>query len=412
MKRKYLYLLFLYLLSLLLGIGLILAIPFFKHSSQLSNMARRASETYLNDKDFGITARFGISYLVYNLEGECTDQDVSGFQNARYELNIQRLLKDIENGNTTVRYENVSIRSDEFKRSARHVLSIVAASPIWKDQTIIGCMVLIRGLEDQVGFLFGFVFLWTVILVLIAMYFYFVDKKEAELENLRRTYIADMNHELKSPITSIKALAETLLYGYVTEPERQMFYYSTILKEANTLEDTVLKILELSKLKSKPSLYKKEYIPAEKIFHEVFERYRTYCEEVELELELPDLHVLPTLYTSPGLLPRVMELLLHNSIKFVPEDGGQIRVTAETQKDRLVFCVTDNGCGIPQDALPHIFESFYQAEYAHNQSGSGMGLAIVKEILDGLHETITVKSSPENGTAFSFTVSTTEQKHR
>ena len=103
-------------------------------------------------------------------------------------------------------------------------------------------------------------------------------------------------------------------------------------------------------------------------------------------------------------MSRALDLLLHNTFKFTPE-GGSIILSIYTEQKHLTLHLKDNGCGIPPQALPHIFERFYQVDSSHTASGSGLGLSIVKTIMDELQESIQVFSEPNKGTEFIFTIS-------
>lgn len=406
--RKYVPLGIFYLTGLIAGIMLMLAIPYVRHRSILLNMAEHAASSYAAEQDFGITKNFGISYFAYDLDGNCMDQVISGFYNDIYELDLKENLKYVKEEKSLLHYEQITLRSSISETAISQLLSLVAIVPIKKDGTVIGGLFLVRGLEDLPGNIHGFIIIWSIIFILLFIFLFLLSRQQAKLDEIQRTYIASMNHELKSPITSIKALSETLLDGYITDPEKQLFYYNTILKEANNLETTVLEILELSKLQSTKNLFKKEICSAETAFGSILERYTSLCEDIDLEFHAPDLTdaSLPVLYTVPDLASRVLDLLLHNAVKFTEAAGGRIDVTFHTEKNHLRVDVRDNGVVISPNDLPHIFDRFYQSEKAHNSQGSGLGLSIVREILNGLKESIHVESTPGSDTVFSFTIST------
>ncbi len=409
--RKYIILGFFFLISLAAGIILLLAIPYLRHKSMLLNIAEHSASSYATDGQFNITMDFGISYFAYDLDGNCMDKVISGFHNDIYELDLEKDLKYVEKGKSILHYELITLRDNRSTAPISRLLSLVVFVPIIRDGTVIGGLFLVRGLEDLPGNLHGFIVIWSIVLVLLFLFIYLLDRQHTKLDETQRIYIANMNHELKSPITSVKALAETLLDGYVTDPEKQLFYYSTILKEADHLETTVLQILELSKLQSAKSIYKKEICSVEAAFAPILERYASLCEDIDLEFHTPDVTdaALPRLYTVPALASRTLDLLLHNAVKFTEPETGRIDVTFCTEKNHLRINVRDNGSGILPEDLPHIFDRFYKSENAQNSQGSGLGLAIVRESLNILKETIRVESTPGTGTLFSFTVSAKRQ---
>ena len=407
-KTRYMILGFFYVGGLISDVILMLAIPYMNHKTQLLNMATNAAESYSNNQDFGITHHFGLSYFIYDLEGICTDKYVSGFQDEIYQLNTEYYLNHIQNNDFILRYEQISLLENNTGNIVKRLVALIAAVPLKNDNQIIGCLFLVRNLEDFPNNIYGFVIVWSILFLLLFIFYFLLDKKQEKLDEMQRIYIASMNHELKSPITSIKALSETLLDGNITDSKKQFFYYNTILKEANNLETTVLEILELSKLQSTKNLYKKEICSAETAFGPILERYTNICKDIDLAFHAPDPSdsALPNLYTVPELVSRVFDLLLHNAIKFTDPEVGMINVTFHTEKNHLRIDVKDNGIGISSEDLPHIFDRFYQSEKAHNSQGSGLGLSIAKEIINGLKETIQVESTPGNGTMFSFTIST------
>ncbi|MDO5422884.1 MAG: HAMP domain-containing sensor histidine kinase [Eubacteriales bacterium] len=398
-------LLLLYLAGLAAGLLVFLAVPYFSHKRELIAMAVSAAKSYSSEGNFGTSGTFGLEYLVFDREGHLLDQALFGFPDMAVSIDVEKYETRLNADGPGLYYDRLEI-SMESKTTRR--IALVAAAPIQEADTWNGTLFLIRELESLPNNLTAFVATWTVLFLMLFLFLWILDKKEQELENLQRTYIAGMNHELKSPITSIKALSETLLDGYVTDPEKQLFYYGTILKEADHLEDTVLKILELSKLQSTKALYKKEWVLAEKVFGPILDRYANLCEDVEIQFEAPNFHAapMPKLYTAPALASRMLDLLLHNAFKFTDPENGLVRVALTPGRGVLTVSVRDNGCGVPPDALPFLFDRFYQAENAHDQTGSGLGLSLVKEMADGLHETLRVESEPGKGSVFSFTIST------
>ena len=412
--RRRLLLLLLYFIGLLGGVAVILMIPFFRHAGDLQNLAGDAAAGYEEGQGFGYGTNFGLSFLAYDQEGTLLEESHFGPPGETFLLNPTPFLQAAGRGETQTCYGIVDAKNEAQERS-RSTLCILCGVPLRLQENSLlattestlstspGCLVLLRDMEGYIPLLVGFGIFWTSFALVLLLFLHLMERGARQLESLRRTYIAGMSHELKTPITSIKALTETLLYGYVEDEEKRVYYYGTILREANLLEDTVLKILELSKLQSKSSLFQRKRVSFREAFGEVMGRYQSYCEDAQIELHLPELDSkdLPELFTSPALISRVLELLLHNSVKYVPEEGGEIWVEAEPRKDRVLLSVQDNGCGIKAQDLPKIFEQFYRSE--SSLGGSGLGLSIVKTILDGLGEEIQVQSMPGK-TRFCFSI--------
>ncbi|MCD8074786.1 MAG: HAMP domain-containing histidine kinase [Lachnospiraceae bacterium] len=425
-KKVHFTLLFLiYLTGLLLGLILLQAIPYISHKQDLVTFAERAALEYSQDFTLEVDSTFGLSYLVYDSKGNCTDQVSAGFSGSIPDRTIERYMNYLEKNESGLFY--TWIQWIDLK-SKYHIPVLIAVAAIRTDNQLSGALLTIRDLPDIPGNLACFVFIWSFAFFLLLLCLRFSAKKEQETEELQRTYIATMNHDLKTPITSIKALTETLLDGYVTDPQKQLYYYSTILKEANQMEETVAEILELSKLQSAKNIYQKEVVSADELFSPILERYKELCEDIDIQFTAPNFRetLLPKLYTAPSLISRVLDLLLHNASKFTESGSGIIEVNISEGKNGITVAVRDNGCGISAEQLPHIFERFYQAKSSTtsdgntpcarstasapgisqeaSRCGSGLGLSIVKEILDGLGETIQVKSQPGKGSVFTFTV--------
>lgn len=403
-KLPYFVITALYLTGMILGLIIMLAVPYFRRRQDLIQIAQDSASAYSREQDFGITAHFGLHYIACDLEGNRLDQYTSGYSDTVIHIDMQKYLNRLKDHGTGLYYDYLKL---SMQSRSRNSISLVVVSPIKANGNLSGILFVVRELIDLPNNLIIFFTVWTFIFLLLLFFYHLLAKKDAALEQLQRTYIASMNHELKSPITSIKALSSTLLDGYVTDPQKQLFYYSTILKEANILEDTVQEILELSKLQSTKELFRKEAVTPENAFGTVLNRYEVLFSDIDVHFSAMDFQKshCPELYTAPALISRVLELLLHNASKFVGEENGQVDVSFEEQKECIVVHVRDNGCGISPDELPLIFNRFYKSENPQNKSGCGLGLSIVKEILDGLEENIWVESKPGNGTVFSFTVS-------
>lgn len=409
MKKKkkipYFVLAVLYLAGLIIGLAIMISVPYFQHRQGLLHISRDSANNYSANQDFGITAHFGMHYLACDLKGNCLKQYISGYPDTIIYIDTAKYQKRLKKQESALYYDYVEMAVES---TSKHCLCLVAASPIRTDGNLTGIFFLIRELMDLSSDMIVFLTVWSLIFLLLLGFYYLLAKKEAALEQLERTYIASMNHQLKSPITSIKALSTTLLDGYVTSPEKQLFYYSTILKEANILENTVQEILELSRLQSTKTIFQKETVTTEAAFGSVLERYQILFADIDVLFSAPDFQneLFPKLYTAPHLAARVLELLLHNASKFVREENGKVTVSFTEKKEHIIICVRDNGCGIAPDALPLVFNRFYKEENPHNKTGCGLGLSIVKEIMDGLGESVWAESELGSGSAFSFTIST------
>lgn len=149
--------------------------------------------------------------------------------------------------------------------------------------------------------------------------------------------------------------------------------------------------------------FPKAVVPAEEIFKPLEQLFASRCEDIGIAFRVEDtIWNLPPLYTNASRLTQLLEILLDNAFKFVPDDGW-ISISATTKYAQATIRVADNGCGITDEMLPHIFERFYKST-VNNPTGSGLGLAIAKEIITGLEEKIWVRTEVNKGTTFFFTV--------
>lgn len=423
MKHKHLNKIFflLYITGLIICLAITLMLPYFSHRQRLIENITENATSYENTGQFSTPGHFGLVYLVYDLNGQRISEATLDSPNNIRDFPTAPYLSAIRRGKIKFRYGTIRrTREDSVTQ-----LALIGACPLRRDGEIFGALFLIRDLDDLPLNMLGFALTWTVIFTILAVSYTIIRKKEQELEYKQRLYLAGINHELKSPITSIMALTETLMDGCVTDPDKIFYYYSTIHKEAGYLSDTVQMILELSKLQSRKDIFQKRSVSFEEIFRLPLQRYGEICEDMELQFLAPEnmpfcactepestslyanTEPLPELYTNPALASRVLDLLLHNAVKFT-QPGGTIQITITKRKQHVDICVLDSGCGIPEEDIPHIFERFYQAEKSHNTTGSGLGLSIVKEILDGLGEQIRVESEEGKGTSFTFTLSLAE----
>lgn len=227
-----------------------------------------------------------------------------------------------------------------------------------------------------------------------------VDKLK-EVDNLRRDLIANISHDIRTPISIVHGYVETLIIKQkeVSEEERAE-YLRTILSNTERLERLVSDLFELSKLESKQITPKKEILYLLDLIQDLSAKYKLRAAEKNITFETECSIGNPTVYADVAMIDRVLQNLIDNAINYTPE-GGSVRVAIDGDTDgRALIEVSNTGKGIPQDEIPWIFDRYYKIE-SRAGHGTGLGLAIVKSILD-LHETdIVVHSEPSKNT-FSF----------
>ncbi|MFW5787906.1 MAG: ATP-binding protein [Halanaerobiales bacterium] len=222
-------------------------------------------------------------------------------------------------------------------------------------------------------------------------------------EQLQQDFVANVSHELKAPLSSIRGAGEVLLDDIIDKPEKKREYLAMILDETNRLENLVNKILNLSELDTKRTKIKLESVNVEEIINEVTRIFTRSIEDGKFNFE----QVFPAeaikAKGNKTKLKQVLLNLLDNAVKF-SEEGGKIILGAESKNKRVKFWVKDEGQGIPLDEQENIWTRFYKVEKAHTpgESGSGLGLSIVKQIIEESDGEVFVDSEPGEGTIIGF----------
>jgi signal transduction histidine kinase len=227
-----------------------------------------------------------------------------------------------------------------------------------------------------------------------------------ETDALRRELVANVSHDLRTPLASLQGYLETLMIKEDTlSPDERREYLGVALRHSERLGRLVAELFELARLDSGHTRLRREaFAPGELVQDVVLKhRLRAKREGVRIETRIPA--DLPFVNADIGLIERVLENLLDNAIRHTPA-GGRVAVTLSAADDRVEIQVADTGCGIPADELPHVFDRFYQVNKVEHRAGDGvgLGLAITKRILELHATTIAVDSAPQTGTRFDFSL--------
>ncbi len=225
-----------------------------------------------------------------------------------------------------------------------------------------------------------------------------------QLENLRRDFVANVSHELKTPVTSIKGYVETLLDGSVDRPEDTVRFLRIIAAQAERLQALIDDLLTLSRLDEGPEKMEisLERQPLAPVLRAAIEACRPKAESKHIPIELAcDERLVARL--NAVLLEQAVVNLVDNAIKNSPP-GQAVRVEAAAGPSEIEIRVVDRGCGIPREHLPRIFERFYRVDKARSRElgGTGLGLAIVKHIAQAHGGRTSVTSTPGQGSTFSI----------
>ncbi|WP_440118352.1 two-component system histidine kinase PnpS [Paenibacillus sp. QZ-Y1] len=223
------------------------------------------------------------------------------------------------------------------------------------------------------------------------------------LESMRSEFVANVSHELKTPVAAVKGFAETLLSGGVQDKETERSFLKIIYDEGDRLNRLIGDILELSKIESKRAPLQCSPVHVHSFFEMVLGTLSTVAEKKQIRLEM---HAPEELYieADEDKLKQIFINLLSNGINYTPE-GGRVKLQVkmdDQNDDEVVFAVSDTGIGIPKKDLPRIFERFYRVDKgrSRNSGGTGLGLSIVKHLVELHHGKLSVESELGMGTTF------------
>jgi two-component system phosphate regulon sensor histidine kinase PhoR len=224
-----------------------------------------------------------------------------------------------------------------------------------------------------------------------------------KLETARRDFVANLSHELRTPIASLKALTETLQAGAIDDPAVAGDFLGRMSAEADRLAQMMEELGELSRIESGQVSLNKEPVDLPDLVARVLDRLRAQAERAGLLLETRIAPGLPRVPADKSRLEQVLVNLVHNAVKFTAP-GGRVSVTASSDADHITVSVADTGVGISADDLPRVFERFYKADRARAGGGTGLGLAIAKHIVEAHKGRIWVDSVEGRGSTFSFSL--------
>ncbi|MGG1574949.1 two-component system histidine kinase PnpS [Fictibacillus sp. NRS-1165] len=222
-----------------------------------------------------------------------------------------------------------------------------------------------------------------------------------KLEQMRKDFVANVSHELKTPVTSLKGFAETLLDGADGNPEIRKKFLTIMWKESDRLQHLIQDLLDLSKVEQGFSLNLQK-VNLATIVEEVMLMLETKTQEKEIKIK----------YSAEGNTviegdsPRLKQVfinLINNSLNYTPK-GGRVTIRLKESSEKVTFSVSDTGIGIHKEEISRIFERFYRVDKARsrNSGGTGLGLAIVKHLVEAHRGRIHVKSKPGEGSTFTL----------
>jgi signal transduction histidine kinase len=229
-----------------------------------------------------------------------------------------------------------------------------------------------------------------------------------ETDRLRRELVSNVSHDLRTPLASMHGYVETLLIKNETLTEGERNHYLEITrKHTRRLGRLIGDLFELSKLDAAsvhPSL---ETFSLAELLQDVTQEFELEAQKKGVSIEVNTTPEVSTVFADIGLMQRVLENLIRNALKYTPQ-GGNISISLDKRPGCVAVAVADTGCGIAQKDLDKVFDRYYRSEQddMDNTTSAGLGLAIVRKILDLHGSRITVSSEPDKGTRFEFALPT------
>ena len=223
------------------------------------------------------------------------------------------------------------------------------------------------------------------------------------LQAVRREFVANVSHELKTPLASIKAIVETLMDGALDDKEAARDFVGKIGSEAKSMITMVGELLELSRIEMGKAELKIEPVNLNALVRYTILRLTPQAERQQLTVTAEPAMGLPDVPADRAMIEQVLTNIIQNAIKFTPS-GGKVKVRTGVEGENAVVSISDTGIGISRDDLPHIFERFYKADKSRTGVGTGLGLSIARHIIQVHGGRIWVESEPGKGSTFGFSL--------
>ncbi|TFH26033.1 MAG: HAMP domain-containing histidine kinase [Bacteroidia bacterium] len=247
----------------------------------------------------------------------------------------------------------------------------------------------------------------TILLVIaLGVTFMFHDiSREQELSRMKAEFISNVTHEIKTPIATICSLAENVNEGWITSAEKQQDYFRLIASEGEKLGHLVENTLDFSRIESGIKRINVEMSSIQEVIEKTIERFRIMNEGQKMELTADVDDNIPPVPIDKTAMEQALLNLLDNALKYSPGEKV-IRLYAKVEKDHLSIAISDKGMGIDKKDRSRIFDKFYRSESGSvwNITGSGIGLTLVKEIVESHRGIILVESEQNIGSIFTIRI--------
>jgi signal transduction histidine kinase/tetratricopeptide (TPR) repeat protein len=249
-----------------------------------------------------------------------------------------------------------------------------------------------------------FLYIFIAIVIILACGLFFTLQtvnNEMHLSKMKSYFMSTVSHEFKSPLTSIRQMAEMLVRGRVPTPERQQKYYTTILQQSERLSHLIDNILDFTKMEEGHKIFSFEKADIVPVVKDIVELFQELTANSGFQINLVTPENLPDIVFDREAIEQVIYNLIDNACKYSCE-SKTVDVQLFLAGTNIIISVRDYGIGIKKEDQEKIFSRFYRAgeELAQNVKGSGIGLAIVKQIVEAHHGEITLESSPGKGSTF------------
>ena len=232
------------------------------------------------------------------------------------------------------------------------------------------------------------------------------------LESYRRDFLGNVSHELKTPIFNIQGYVHTLLDGAIEDKQLSYKYLDRAAKNIERLQTIVEDLESISKLELGELVLEMSKFDIKILTEEVFEELELLAEEKNIRLKFKEgASIGYNVFADREYIRQVLVNLINNSIKYGKE-GGVSKVSFYNMENYILVEVADNGAGIEKQDLIRIFDRFYRVDKSRSRSagGSGLGLSIVKHIIEAHHQSVNVRSTPGEGSTFNFTLQKSKGK--
>jgi two-component system phosphate regulon sensor histidine kinase PhoR len=300
------------------------------------------------------------------------------FSVSRKEVEGKAFLEAIRNNDTYEIISSVLTKGKPLSAEISLILPVrktfeINAAPIFDNNIVSGCLIVIHDITEI-----------------------------RRLETVRSDFVANVSHELKTPLTSIKGFVETLLEGALDDKENNRNFLKIIQDHAERLDSLVNDLLSLSHLESKEIMLKKTNFNLRQQVEGVISGFRSQLKKKDIEIK-NELPAGISLTADKDRLEQVVINLIDNAIKFNKEKGF-VRIYGEEINGKIKITIEDSGIGIPEKDIPRIFERFYRVDKARSRElgGTGLGLSIVKHIVELHGGSVGVESTEGFGSKFWF----------